>query len=362
MPDILLFGATGYTGRLTAEALARKGASFAIAGRNKAKLYALADETDGPEVRIAAVGDERALVSALEDVKVLITCVGPFVELGATAVEAALQAKVHYIDSTGEGPFVSSLIQRDGDARAAGIVMAPCMGFDEVPADVAATLATEGFTKPELVLTYAVGLGASKGTLRSALGIATSEGQWVRDGRPVLVRAGNERRWAPMPAPLGPKPAVGFPLAEGFLAPLHLDLDSLKVFVTSGTLQRLGIDYALPVLGKVLQRSWGQRITDLALRPLPEGPTEEQRAKNKWTVLAEASAGKQWRNVAIQGRDVYGLTAEFLAAAAMRMAADDFEGAGVKAPVDAVGLETLQKEMLANDVSIDIYEPRPKGA
>ena len=359
MPDILLFGATGYTGRLTAEALARKGASFAIAGRNKAKLYALADETEGPEVRIASVGDEDALVAALEDVKVLITCVGPFVELGDTAVEAALKAKVHYIDSTGEGPFVAKLIERDAEARDAGIVMAPCMGFDEVPADVAATLAVEGMEKPELVLTFAVPQIASKGTIRSALQIMTSEGQWVRDGRPIMIRAGQERRWAPMPPPLGPKSAVAFPLAEGRLAPLHLDLDALSIYVTIGTLQRYGVEYGLPLMGRALDSSWGQWIRDKALQVLPEGPSQEQRQKSKWTILAEASAGKEWRNVALAGRDVYGLTAEFLAAGAMRMAEADFEGAGVKAPVDAVGLDVWQKELVANDVSIDVYEPRP---
>ena len=358
MPDILLFGATGYTGRLTAEALARKGASFAIAGRNKSKCYALADETNGPEVRIASVGDIDSLVAALEDVKVLITCVGPFLELGDTAVEAALRAKVHYVDSTGEGTFVGRLNERDAEAREAGIVMAPCMGFDEVPADVAATLATEGMDDADLVLSYAIPQSASKGTIRSALQIITSEGQWVRDGRPVMIRAGHERRWAPMPPPLGPKQTVAFPLAEGRLAPMHLDLNSLSIFVTSGTLQRYGIEYGLPLMGKALETPWGKWLLDKALKPLPEGPDEGQRAKGKWTILAEASTGTKWRNVAIAGRDVYGLTGELLAAAAMRMAADDFEGTGVKAPVDAVGLDTLQKELLANDVSIDTYEAR----
>lgn len=358
MPDILLFGATGYTGRLTAEALARKGASFAIAGRNKSKLYALADETDGPEVRLASVGDVDSLVSALDGVKVLISCVGPFLELGDTAVEAAIRSKVHYIDSTGEGAFVGKLLERDADARDAGIVMAPCMGFDEVPADVAATLATEGMEKAKLTLTYSIPNNGSQGTVRSALRIITSEGQWIRDGKPVMIRAGHERRWAPMPPPLGPKPSVGFPLAEGRLAPLHLDLDSLSIFVTSGTLQRLGIEYGLPVMGKVLDTSWGQSLLEKGVSRLPEGPNERQR-RGKWTILAEATSGRSWRNVAIMGADVYGITAELLTAAAMRMTADDFEGAGVKAPVDAVGIDTLQKELIANDASIDTYETRP---
>lgn len=357
MPDILLFGATGYTGRLTAAALARKGANFAIAGRNKAKCYALADETDGPEVRLASVGDVDSLVDALEGIKVLISCVGPFLELGDTAVEAALRAKVHYIDSTGEGAFVARLLERDAEARDAGIVMAPCMGFDEVPADVAATLATEDMDRAELILSYAIPQHASKGTLKSALQIVTAEGQWIRDGKPVMVKAGHERRWAPMPPPLGPKQTVAFPLAEGRLAPLHLDLGSLSIFVTSGTMQRLGIDYGLPLLGKALDTPWGQKALDTVLRRLPEGPNEEQR-KARWTVLAEATSGKRWRNVAVSGSDVYGLTGELLAGAAMRMTAEDFEGAGVKAPVDAVGLDTLQKELVANDVTVATYEMR----
>jgi short subunit dehydrogenase-like uncharacterized protein len=232
------------------------------------------------------------------------------------------------------------------------------MGFDEVPADVAATLATDGMDRADLKLTYAIPQHASKGTLKSALQIITSEGQWIRNGEPVMIRAGHERRWAPMPPPLGPKSSVGFPLSEGRLAPLHLDLDSLSIFVTSGTLQRLGIEYGLPVVGKVLGTSVGQKLLEKVLQPLPEGPNESQR-RGKWTILAEASAGKQWRNVALAGSDVYGLTGELLSAAAMRMTADDYAGAGVKAPVDAVGLDTLQKELIANNVSIDTYETRP---
>src|SRR5688572_21014188 len=166
MPDILLFGATGYTGQLTAHALARRGADFAIAGRSRDKLEMLASVTGNPDVRIAGVGDVDALSRALQDVKVLITCVGPFEELGDTAVEAALRTGTHYVDSTGEGSFVARLArERSEHARTKGIAMAPCLGFDEVPADVAATLATEGMDRPDLTLTYSVPKTASAGTV-----------------------------------------------------------------------------------------------------------------------------------------------------------------------------------------------------
>ena len=177
MPDILLFGATGYTGRLTALALARRGASFAISGRSRPKLEALAAETGDPEIRTATVGDTASLVTALDGTKVLLTCVGPFEQWGHTAVEAALEAGVNYIDSTGEGTFIARLFrERDAAARSAGIAMAPALAFDEVPADVAATLACEGMNRPDLVLTYAVPTSASSGTVNSALGIISQPG------------------------------------------------------------------------------------------------------------------------------------------------------------------------------------------
>src|SRR5687768_3023628 len=102
MPDIVLFGATGYTGRLTAKALQNRGAKFIVAGRDARKLEKLAQQTDAADLAVCAVGDVDALTKSLSSARVLVTCVGPFVDLGWTAVEAALKAGVNYIDSTGE--------------------------------------------------------------------------------------------------------------------------------------------------------------------------------------------------------------------------------------------------------------------
>ena len=133
MPDIRLFGATGYTGRLTALALARRSASFAISGRSRAKLDAVARECGDPEVRLASVGDTGSLVSALDGTKVLLTCVGPFERLGHTAVEAALEAKVHYIDSTGEGTSRARARRRarEGARRASDPAVEPMKPTDD---------------------------------------------------------------------------------------------------------------------------------------------------------------------------------------------------------------------------------------
>ena len=358
MPEVLLFGATGYTGRLTAHALARRGADFAIAGRDRTKLDRLAEKVGDPEVRVASVGEVDALADALSDVGVLITCVGPFFELGATAVEAALRAKVHYVDSTGEGPFIGDLIENKMEAaRSAGIAMVPAMGFDEVPSDSAATLACEGMKDAEITLTYSVPTVLSTGTLRSIVGIAASKGAWLEDGTRTWIRTGDRSRWAPMPPPLGPKQSVGFPFAEGHLGPLHLDVRSLRTYKTVESAERIGIKLGRPFTS-YLSAPPVRAVIDKVIGRLPEGPTDEQRRKSRWTILAEARSGPRWRNVALSGTDVYGLTAEFLSAGALEVARQGPRESGVVAPVQAVGIETFEKEFAAHDVTVDTYEPR----
>jgi short subunit dehydrogenase-like uncharacterized protein len=361
MPEVLLFGATGYTGRLTAHALARRGADFAISGRDRAKLKRLADETGDPEIRVASAGDVELLTDALSDVKVLITCVGPFVELGATAVEAALRAGVHYIDSTGEGEFIADLIAtKSGPATEAGIAMAPAMGFDEVPADFAATRATEAFDQSDLTLTYALPTAGSRGTIRSALGIAGSKGPWIRDGKRVWIRFGEHQRWAPLPPPLGPRSSISSPLAEGHLAPLHLNLNSLEIYVSVGNAQQVALRGLSPILG-LFSSAPVQAVVDRLVQFLPEGPDAEQRRRSRWTILAEARSGQDWRNIVLTGADPYGLTAEFLSAGALKIAREGPEETGVVSPVQAMGIEMLEKLFPEVGINVEVFEERPAG-
>lgn len=357
MPDILLFGATGYTGKITARALSDRGADFVVAGRNAAKLERVADETGAADARVVDAGDVEGLTRALRDVKVLLTCVGPFLQLGWTAVEAALRAGVHYVDSTGEGPFIERLVrERHEDALRAGIAMAPAMGFDEVPGDVATALAADGLDLPEIALTYAFPSQASAGTLRSILGIVPSKARWTVDGKVRPVRTGQETRWAPMPPPLGPKAAVSFPLAICHLAPLHAKVSSFRTYSTVGTLQRVAMKATMPVVTALLSsdavRSFATRMIDR----LPEGPGDDARARGRWTILAEATTQEgAWRNVVLTGTDVYGLTGRTLAAAATTMAADGYSAKGVLAPVQAAGLEALRAELEGFGVRIVEY-------
>lgn len=362
MPDVLLFGATGYTGRLTAHALARRGVSFAIAGRDRQRLDAVARATGHPETRVAGA-DSRVLVRHLEDVKVLVTCAGPFAEIGRAAVDAALDAGVHYIDSAGESSFIAWMIRERAErARDRGIVLAPALGFEEVPADVAATLACTGLARPHLVLTLALPSIASSGTLRSAVGVLTSTGQCLSDGRPRPVRPGHAIRWAPMPPPLGPRRAAGWPFAEGLLAPLHLPLDDLELYVTTGRLLRRAAAAASGGLRPVVAAPGVRRLLGALGNRLVDRPGRGRQGSDRFTILAEARAGDEWRHVTVTGRDPYGLTARLLAVGAQRMASESYAGSGVVAPVEAVDLATWSEELSGAGVVIETASSGAGGA
>jgi short subunit dehydrogenase-like uncharacterized protein len=356
MPDIVLFGATGYTGRLTAQALQKRQAKFIVAGRDPRKLETLAQNTDAADIAVVSVGDVEGLAKTLSSARVLVTCVGPFVELGWTAVEAALRAGVHYVDSTGEGAFIGRLIaEKDRVARSAGIAMAPAFGFDEVPADVAATLASEGLEKPDVTMTYAMPGSGSRGTVKSAFGIMLGEGPWIEDGRRRMIRAGQEMRWAPMPPPLGPRSSVSFPFAEGHLGPLHLDLNSFRLFITAKRSRRAGMRFGFPLI-RAMRATPMRGLLDKMVERAPEGPSDEHRARQRWTILAEARSKQGWRNVALMGTDVYGLSGELLATAAVEMSGAAYDRSGVVSPVQAVGLDVAKRELTSHGTDIQVWE------
>jgi short subunit dehydrogenase-like uncharacterized protein len=359
MAEILLFGATGYTGRLTAAALAERGADFAIAGRDTSKLRELAERTGQPDIHQASVGDTQGLLRALKGARVLVTCVGPFTDLGDTAVEAALRAGVNYVDSTGEGAFVDRLLDNFHErALKVGIAMAPALGFDEVVGDLAVMKAVEGMAGANVCLTYALPTQASTGTFKSAMSILAAKAPWIVEGRKVRVGAGTHRRWAPMPEPLGPRRATAFPLAEASLAPLHRDLRGLQTYVTVGRAQEMALRGLAPVVRPLLSWAAARNTLGRALDGMKvSGPSEAAREEGKWTILAEATgAGNSWRNVVIAGTDVYGLTASLLATGAIEMSRDDYPNTGVLAPIDALGPELAEKELTGFGVTIRVVD------
>ncbi|WP_236565574.1 MULTISPECIES: saccharopine dehydrogenase NADP-binding domain-containing protein [Nocardia] len=190
MPKIVLFGATGYTGRLTAEALIARGAAPVLAARNATVLGKLAADLGGAETAVSDVTDPASVRLLLGRGDVLVTTVGPFLRYGGPALAAAVAAGAHYFDSTGEGPFIREVFDRDNEARKAGVALLTAFGFDFVPGNLAAGLALR--EAPEAVRVdigyFIAGPGTSGGTRASMAGMLFERGFALR-GRPGRARA-----------------------------------------------------------------------------------------------------------------------------------------------------------------------------
>lgn len=160
-----------------------------------------------------------------------------------------------------------------------------------------------------------------------------------------------------MPAPLGPKLGIAMPLAIGQLAPLHLDLQTLEVYGTSTPVQATAMRLGMPVTKAVLGLGVTQRAVDAVLDRRSPGPDPIARQQDRFTILVEAWSGSAWRNVSLQGVDPYGITAETLAAGALKLVRDGHDSAGVMAPTQAIGLDVLHKELIDLGVDIVVHEP-----
>src|SRR5690349_11425378 len=141
---IVLFGATGYTGRLVAEALAKRGARPLLAARNESAVKQMAEELGGLDSAVADVTRPETLRELVDEYTVLVTTVGPFLRFGGPAVQTAMDAGAVYLDSTGEPPFIREVFeQRDAPARASGATLITAFGYDFVPGNLAAAIALD---------------------------------------------------------------------------------------------------------------------------------------------------------------------------------------------------------------------------
>ena len=147
--DLVLFGATGFTGGLTAEYLAANAPAnlrWALAGRNRAKLEAVAarlaastSEAPPPALLVADAADSAALAKIAAATRVVVTTVGPYALYGAPLVAACAAAGTDYIDLTGEPEFVDRMyLEHHAEAERTGARLVHCCGFDSVPHDLGA--------------------------------------------------------------------------------------------------------------------------------------------------------------------------------------------------------------------------------
>jgi short subunit dehydrogenase-like uncharacterized protein len=383
--DVVLFGATGFTGELTAEYLARHapaGTRWALAGRNQGKLAAvrsrLAEISPALaelDLLTADVTDPASLRAVAEAARVVVTTVGPYINYGEAVVAACAQAGTDYVDLCGEPEFVDrTYLRHHATAVTTGARLVHSCGFDSIPCDLGVyftikqlpegvPLEVEGFISASG--TWSAGTAHSAITafsrLRSSARLASERRK--AEGRPV----GRKVRGLP-----------GTPRRAKKLGSWALPLSTIdrQVVVRSArALERYGpeFSYGHYMSIKKLRLAVGLPLGVLALMALSqvpptrnwllgrmkpgEGPTPEQRAKSWFKVVFLGEGGGKRILTEVSGGDPgYGETAKMLAESALCLAFDDLPAtSGQVTTATAMG-DALTERLISAGIKFSVVE------
>jgi short subunit dehydrogenase-like uncharacterized protein len=368
--DIVLFGATGFTGGLTAEYLAEHadaGTKWALAGRNQSKLEAVrvrlgSAHSDLPLIK-ADSSDPASLRALAGSTKVVISTVGPYIKYGEPLVAACAAAGTDYVDLTGEPEFVDLMwLRYHEQAQKSGARLVHSCGFDSIPYDLGALFTVghlaegvpirlEGFVR--------IGGTFSGGTFHSALEIMGR----LRQGAQV-ARQRRQREQAPDGRRV--RGAAGRPhqdqMAGGWVVPFPT-IDPQTVLRSARALDRYGPDFTyshylvvkrLPTL--VGMAAGAGAVIGLAqlpparkalgkLKDPGSGPSPEQRQKSWFRVRFRGRAEGPELLTEVSGGDPgYSETSKMLAQSALCLAHDDLPPlAGQLTPAVAMGQALIDR-------------------
>jgi short subunit dehydrogenase-like uncharacterized protein len=394
--DLVLFGATGFTGRLVAEYLAkhpqRAELRWALAGRNPDKLervragLGLADDA-APPIIVADSHDRAGLDAVMARTAVVCTTVGPYAQHGSEVVASAVAAGTDYCDLTGEVQWIARMIEKHHEAaQASGARIVHCCGFDSIPSDLGTLVmneaAKERYGRPldevRLVLTEARG-GASGGTIASLLGVVDEARKDPRVRRllrePYALNPEGERSGPDAPDLMGVRrePRLGIWVGPFVMAAINTRVvrrsNALLGYAygrdfrygetmgfgagPSGFLRAAGVAGGL---GAVMVGVNMPPLRTLMERRLPapgEGPDAEARRRGHFTVtLLGTGRDREHRPITLDGRVVgtsdpgYGETSKMLSESALCLALEG--GAlespgGVTTPAASMGMRLVER-------------------
>lgn len=304
-PSWLLYGATGFTGRLVAAEAASRGHNVILAGRNGDRLAQMAGELD-VGYRVFDMGAARDTIDkGLTGVRLVLNCAGPFSLTASTLAQAAMRTGAHYLDIAGEVADHRTLYRLDDRAKEAGVMLLPGVGFGILPGDCLAWYLKERQADAvTLTLAFCAGASASHGTLATLLESLQQSGFVRRNGQLVSAEPGSESRSIDF-GPGGEKRAVLFPWrADVLSAGLSTQIPHIQSFAAVPVslrfiLKNRGL-FDGGVLGGLLER-WVARV--------PDGPKASERAKRKSWLYGEVvnEVGARVRAV-VEGPDPYDFT------------------------------------------------------
>ena len=391
MYDLILFGATGFTGGLTAEYLARHAPDslrWALAGRSvrkladvKRRLAKLSPACESLGLVQADVNNPESLAAMAASTRAVVTTVGPYIHYGEPLVKACAEAGTHYLDLTGEPEFVELCLQRyDAVARDTGAKIINCCGFDSIPHDLGVlyTVMQCPADVPLRIRGYvSLSMDVSGGTWQSAIHAFSRARHYLQLRRQRgRSPAPSGRQVRALPPGLRREPQIG-----GWAVPFPT-IDPQVIRRSARALDRYGPDFRyahylqLKHWPLVLAGAAGA-TTLFALAQIPptrrwllsrrtagQGPSPERRARSWFEVRFLADAGGQALRTQVSGGDPgYDETAKMLGEAALCLLLDKTpDRAGVITPAMAFGEPLIHRLQQAGMRFDSQWTPRPGRA
>lgn len=312
-PRIAVYGAYGHTGRFVLAELRRRGLVPVACGRDAAKLAALAETCD-LETRVANVADPAALDAAFAGTAAVLLCAGPFMDTSAAVLDAALRARIPYLDVAAEQRAVADTLARDAEARSAGVTVLPAMAFYGGLADLLASAALDGATAADTV-DIAIALDGWHPTRGTRITGARNHypRSYVEHGRTRRLPDPAPLRTTDFPPPFGAQETVLLTLSEAVLVPHHIGCRNLHAWMNLAPLRDL---------------------RDPATSA-PVAIDDSGRSAQRFMIDVRVRLGERTGRATACGRDIYAATAPLLVEAVQRVLDGRVRGPGALAPGQA---------------------------
>jgi short subunit dehydrogenase-like uncharacterized protein len=326
---LLVYGATGYTGKLIARAAVKAGLSVVLGGRNEGRLRTLASELS-VEFRTAEVEDGRALDRLLGGIRTLLNASGPFRATAPRLIEACVRHGIHYLDITGEAAIIEEASARDGDAKRQGIMIMPAVGFDVVASDCLACHVARRSGLPARLFVGISGLELlTPGSAKTII---------AEVGAPVLVRRSGAltavHSWSierSFDYGSGPRQSVAVTWGDVVSGYFSTGIPDITVYFEATPAVRTHHVF-VGLFGQTVPLGPWRKLLDVASEWLPQGPSEEERRGRHAVIVAEVedASGRVVRS-RMRTPEAYSMTEWTATTIATRVLQGDFR-AGFQTP------------------------------
>lgn len=320
---LVIYGATGYSGRLLTEHVCKLGMRPVLSGRDGGKLERLASRF-GLDHRLACISEPAALDDAFRDTRVVLNAAGPFSKTAEPIADACLRTGAHYLDITAEVPVIERLAARDGEARKRQVTIMPAVGFDVVPTDcLAAHVARRLPDATRLAIAVTNMHFVTRGSART-LFEAVDFGIVRRAGVLTRIPLGSLERSFDYGA--GPRPSLNVSLGDLVTAYYTTGIPCIETYVDGTPLMR-GLLTMCRLFGPLLGTGPAQATLAAWAELLPEDPGDDRDAAGSaMGIVAEAENDAGQRAKArLRTPEAYAFTRLTAAAVAQRVLNGDLE-------------------------------------